>query len=169
MKRSIGDPPPLDAATLNALALRYVGRYATSAAKLRRYLDRKLFERGWADAGSPTIEAVVARMEDLGYVNDRVFAEARARGLTRRSFGARRVTTDLGAAGIARDLAADAAAIGDAFAAALAFARRRRLGPFDPQPTDPARRRKAFAAMMRAGHGVVETRRIFAGEVEPEE
>lgn len=162
------DRPPLDAAALRDLALRYVGRYATSEAKLRRYLGRKLFERGWGGEGSPPVDAVVAQLAELGYVDDRLFAEARGRSLTGRGFGARRVGADLGAAGIARDLAAEVAATGDALAAAVAFARRRRFGPFDPHGSDqdPERRRKQFAAMMRAGHGVAETRRVLAGDVE---
>src|SRR5690606_22662366 len=40
-------PKPLDAARLDELALTYVARFATSAAKLERYLKRKLRERGW--------------------------------------------------------------------------------------------------------------------------
>ena len=168
------EPPPLDAAALRDLALRYVGRYSTSEAKLRRYLGRKLFERGWDGAGpapaNMEIDAVVARMADLGYVDDRVFAEARGRGLTSRGFGARRVSADLGAAGIARDLAAEVAATGDAMAAAVTFARRRRLGPFDPTDgAGPDRRRKQFAAMMRAGHGVAETRRVMSGSFDDDD
>ncbi len=139
---------------------------------MRRYLARKVFERGWAgeEAPPPVIDAVVARLAGLGYVDDRVFAEARGRGLTGRGFGARRVTADLGAAGIDRDLAAQVAATADPLAAAVAFARRRRFGPFDPAAPDPAkdpdRRRKQFAAMMRAGHGVAETRRVLAGDID---
>ena len=39
--------PPLNAAKLEELALGYVGRFATSRAKLLSYLKRKLRERGW--------------------------------------------------------------------------------------------------------------------------
>jgi regulatory protein len=159
-------PKPLDAAHLRDLALQYVGKYATSEAKLRRYLTRKLWERGWEGEGSPPVDTVVARLADLGYVDDRVFAEARGRGLSGRGFGARRVSADLGAAGIDRDLASEVAATGDPMAAAIAFARRRRFGPYDTNAPDPDRRRKQFAAMMRAGHGVAETRRVLAGDLE---
>lgn len=159
---------PLDVDALRNLALRYVARYATSEAKLRHYLTRKLFERGWAGEAAAPIDSIIARLAELGYVDDRIFAEARGRSLTNRGFGPRRVAADLTAAGIAGDTAADVAASGDAFAAALAFARRRRLGPFDAAPADAERRRKAFAAMMRAGHGVVETRRVLAGQSEDE-
>ena len=48
----------------------------------------------------------------------------------------------------ARELAAD-----DAAAAALRFARRRRIGPFADVAPDRAGREKALAAMVRAGHG----------------
>ena len=153
--------PPLDAAGLRDLALRYVGRYATSEAKLRRYLGRKLFERGWGGDGRPPVDAVVARLAELGYVDDRVFAEARGRSLTGRGFGARRVGADLGAAGIARELAAEVAATADPLAAALSFARRRRFGPFDPHGPDRDRERKQVAAMLRAGHEMGVVRRVL--------
>ena len=155
---------PIDAAKLRDLALHYVGKYATSEAKLRRYLGRKLFERGWTGEGPAPVDAVIARLADLGYVDDRQFAEARGRSLDGRGFGARRVSADLNAAGIERDLAAEVAAIGNAMAAATAFARRRRFGPFDTASPDPDRKRKQFAAMMRAGHGVAETRRVLGGD-----
>ena len=34
---------------------------------------------------------------------------------------------------------------------------------------DPDRKRKQFAAMMRAGHGVAETRRVLAGDLDGDE
>lgn len=154
-------PRPLDSAALRDLALRYVGRYATSEAKLRRYLGRKLFERGWGGDGVAPVDAIVARMADLGYVDDRVFAEARARGLGGRGFGARRVAADLGAAGIERALAAASARQVDPLVAATEFARRKRFGRFGP-PADADRRRKQFAAMMRAGHAVDIARAVLA-------
>jgi regulatory protein len=36
--------------------------------------------------------------------------------------------------------------------AALNFARRKRIGPFAETAPDPAAQRRAFAAMVRAGH-----------------
>ena len=49
--------PPLNEEQLKEMALRYVGRFATSRAKLRAYLTRKIRERGWADAGEPDLTA----------------------------------------------------------------------------------------------------------------
>ena len=40
-------PKPLDPARLHDLAIHYVARFSTTAAKLEAYLARKLRERGW--------------------------------------------------------------------------------------------------------------------------
>ena len=155
--------PPLDRAALERLAIVYVGRYATTRARLRTYLIRKLRERGWAEEGAAPIEALVERCAALGYVDDRQFATARAASLGRRGYGARRVGDALRAAGIAEPDAAPARAEADeaAWTTAVAFARRRRIGPFAVVAADPDRRRKALAAMLRAGHALDIARRLI--------
>ncbi len=165
-------PVPLDSRSLGELALGYAARYATTAARLERYLRRKLQERGWADdATPPDLAAVVARMVTLHYVDDRVWGAARARGLTAKGLGRARVAQDLHAAGVGRDDAAAVLELPDeerapaALAAAVTFARRRRLGPFAADPAgarDPDQRRRAMAAMARAGHGFDVARRVLA-------
>jgi regulatory protein len=146
-------PAPLDAETLRQLAISYVGRYATTRAKLAQYLDRKVRERGWEDDGRPPIDAIVERCAELGYVDDAAFAAARGAALGRRGYGARRIAQALRAAGIDSDDAAPVeAARDDALQAALAFAKRRRIGPFARAAPDPDQRRRGFAALLRAGH-----------------
>jgi regulatory protein len=155
--------PPLDTAALERLALRYVERFATTRGKLTAYLQRKIRERGWD--GPPADPAALAeRMAGLGYVDDRAFAEARAQALARRGLGARRVSQDFRAAGIAEEDAAELAPViaGRAADTALAFARRRRIGPFGDGNPDRAVREKQLAAMLRAGHGFDLARRIVA-------
>lgn len=155
-------PSPLDGAALERLALRYAERYATTRAKLARYLGRKLRERGWAEEGEPPVADLVERMAAFGYVDDRGFANARAATLTRRGLGARRVAADLKAAGIGPDDSADARASAEdqALAAALRYAERRRIGPFAAAEPDRPAREKALAAMLRAGHPLDLARRI---------
>ena len=162
-------PPPLDDARLAELALGYAARYATTAAKLATYLRRKLRERGWADtATEPDVAGVVARLVELSYVDDRAWGAARARALSARGLGQRRVAQALHAAGVGGDDAAEAMALPDedrdaaALAAAITFARRRRLGPFGPGGGDPDARRRAMAAMARAGHAFEVARRVLA-------
>ena len=148
---------PLDPARLEELALAYVARFATSTGKLTQYLRRKLRERGWEAAtgaqSGPDLAALVARFIAAGYVDDAGFARGRASGLRRRGFGDRRIDQSLRGAGIGDD--DRAAARGDeaqARHAALVLARKRRFGPFGGERSDPAKRQKQVAAMLRAGH-----------------
>lgn len=156
--------PPLDEARLNELALAYVARFATSRAKLASFLARKLRERGWADSAQPPIEAIVEKAARAGYVDDSAYALSKARSLTGRGYGARRVAEALRAAGIgeedgeaARDLAR-----AEAVDAAIRFAQRRRIGPFASERGDPKSQEKALAAMLRAGHSFQLARAILA-------
>jgi regulatory protein len=156
-------PPPLDAAALDRLALRYVERFATTRGKLADYLRRKVRERGW-DGAEADPDGVAARMAELGYVDDRAFAEARAAAMTRRGLGAARVSAALRHAHVGEE---DAAAVAPsveaaAVASAMDFARRRRIGPYAAEPADRAGRDRQLAQMARAGHGFALARRIVS-------
>jgi regulatory protein len=146
---------PLDEGRLNELALRYVSRFATTRAKLRSYLARKLRERGWDGAHEPDPERIAQRFAEQGYVDDSSYAMAKSQSLTGRGYGKRRVLDALRAAGVGEEesVAARDHAEAEAVSAALRFARRRRIGPFAAsEPRDPKERDKALAAMIRAGH-----------------
>jgi regulatory protein len=161
MTNSRRTPPPLDAAALENLALRYVERFATTRGKLADYLRRKVRERGWE---GPALDpaSVAERMAGLGYVDDRAFAEARARSLARRGYGARRVSQALRAAHVEEADSTEALEQSDAAAldSALALARRRRFGPYAAAPADERQRERQIAAMLRAGHSFALARRI---------
>ena len=154
MAHSKRPKPPLDSADLERLALRYVERYATTRYKLNAYLTRKIRERGWGGEGEPDAARIAERMAELGYVDDAGFAEARISALSRRGYGARRVHPALRHAGIETDLSEALAPEIDAEAqaSALAWARRRRVGPWAREAADPRLRERQAAAMMRAGH-----------------
>jgi len=140
-----------------------VARFATSAAKLERYLARKLRERGWDEDDSwPDLTALVARYVELGYVDDEAFARARSGSLLRRGYGPRRVGQALGEAGIAPDIRDDLRpGAGERRRAALALARKRRFGPFGMNPFDQQAREKQIAAMLRAGHMLNDARVVI--------
>ena len=157
--------PPLDVSKLNELALRYVGRFATTRAKLRSYLARKVRVRGWDGQREPDLVRIADRFAEQGYVDDAAYALAKSEALTGRGYGKRRVLEKLRAAGVAEDDGARARdhADAEAVAAGLRFAKRRRLGPFAAQPLrDPKAREKALGAMIRAGHGFALARAILA-------
>jgi regulatory protein len=162
--RSKRPRPPLDEEALKELALTYVGRFATTRAKLAGYLSRKIRERGWDSEREPPIEQVVGQLSSLGYVDDAAYAVSKARSLTSRGYGLRRVDQSLRAAGIdgqdgeaARELAEE-----EAVDSALRFARKRRIGPFGAEQGDPAARERALAAMIRAGHSFAVAKAILS-------
>ena len=163
---------PIDAAHLQDMAVGYAAKYATTAAKLRRYLQRKLGERGWSGAELPDVEALVERICGLGYVDDRAWAASKVRDLTARGFGTRRVRGALAAAGVGRADAAAAVDTGEdgedlALNTAIAFARRRRFGREGPS-SDPVRMRRELAAMARAGHDFGVAKRVLGAWDEDE-
>jgi regulatory protein len=167
-------PPPLDDERLRELALRYVGKYATTRSKLRAYLSRKVGERGWNGAREPDVAALAERMADLGYVDDTAYAMNKSRSLAARGYGKRRLSEKLRVDGVDElDRApAIAHAEDEAVGAALRFAERRRLGPFAAAAADPRQREKWIAAMVRAGHGFALARAIATlapgSDVDPE-
>lgn len=160
-------PKPLDPARMEEMALAYVARFATSAGKLAAYLARKLRERGWDGPAPPDVDGLIARFVRAGYVDDAGYARAKAQGLLRCGYGARRIDQALGHAGIAEDMRAEArGSERDRRQAALVMARKRRFGPWgedreaDGPKIDPARRERQVAALLRAGHPLAYARRL---------
>lgn len=159
-RRSRNPAPPTDAA-LEQAALAHLARYAATRAALLRVLERRIAR--WAEAtGAEETEVaaaraaarrVVQRLAAVGAVNDAAFAEARARRLARSGRSAVAIAAHLAQRGAGEEAgAAIEAALPDeeaAIAAALIALRRRRLGPFCPDPA--ATRDKALAALARAG------------------
>jgi regulatory protein len=164
MARPSRPVPPLDPAALERLALRYVERFATTRGRLRDYLQRKIRERGWEHEASPDPHAIAERMAELGYLDDAAWGDMKAASMQRRGLGGRRVSQALRHAGLEE---ADAEAVRPAVDArawdsALAYARRRRLGPYAAEVPDRVGREKAIGALLRAGHGIDTARAIVA-------
>lgn len=164
--RSFSSKPP-DEASLYDAALAHLARYAATEAGLRRVLERRI-ER-WArrsgeedrhalamqvSAAKEVVSRVIARLAASGAVNDAAFAESRARNLARAGRSRRAMAAQLIAKGVDPDLAQTS--IPDnaetELAAALATARRRRIGPFRiGNSPDVAGRRRELAVLARAG------------------
>jgi regulatory protein len=141
---------------LERWALHYLGRYASSAENLRRVLLRRVRRRA-PEAISATaglIEALVSRYRESGLLDDAAYAAARVQSLHRRGESVRAMRARLAAKGVSAADVSEAVAVLRAtapdpdLAAACAFARRRRLGPFRRAAADHARELGAFA---RAG------------------
>jgi regulatory protein len=164
MGEETGPPASIKAASIGAAlierwALAYLGRFASSAENLRRVLLRRVRRRLPEDreaqaVAATAIDALVARYRAAGLVDDAAYAAGRARARLRRGQSLRMIRAGLAAKGVGTDDAEAAIAAlrdeaGDPdLAAACAFARRRRLGPYRRVPAD---RDKELAAFARAG------------------
>ena len=152
-----GKPP--DGAKLYEAALNHLARYAATEAGLARVLARKLDR--WArlyagDDADPeeiaaqtrqakrAIPGVIARLKELGVLNDDAFAASRAKRLTREGKSRRAALAHLAAKGITKPTLEEDPQ--RELAAACAYLRRRRAGPFGDAP-EP----KILAAMARGG------------------
>ncbi|HVO02309.1 MAG TPA: RecX family transcriptional regulator [Candidatus Cybelea sp.] len=168
-------PRKLKPADLHEAALDHLARYAVSAARLKQVLMRRIARSAKAHALDPEplldeLARVIERLTQSGLIDDARFAEMKARGLHRRGGSRRQIAAKLGAAGVAAPQAHAALAQiaeeseNSELAAALAYAKRRRLGSFrTPADASPERFRKDLAAMARAGFALDLARQALAG------
>lgn len=151
----------LDQQGLRDLALVYVGRFATTRSRLGHYLRRKLRERGWAGEDEPDLDTLIARLCELGYIDDDAYARMKGAAMVRRGLGAGRVRAALSADGVAESDRAQAEedARAGRWDAADVLARRRRLGPYGAERvSDPRQRDRQIAMFIRAGHDMATAR-----------
>ncbi len=146
---------PLSKATLDALAMRYAGRFAVSPAKLRSFLQRKIKERGLAPDFAPDLDQLIEKMSEYGAVSDQAVANMVIASHQRRGLGSSRMRQQLQLKQVDRDVAdtvMEEKAVTPEILAII-YAQKKRLGVFRDDPaTDPKRLEKDIAAMVRAGH-----------------
>lgn len=181
-ERTAPRPPACDPASLEKAAVRHLQRYAATSEQLRRVLDRRLQraihrtedpdERPDPEQVRADIAAVVERMQQAGMLDDRKLAFALAAELLRRGSSVPLIRMKLRQKGIDGALLDEAitfvlqsnkeAGIDPEFAAATAYARRRRLGPFRRSEAERAeRRQKDLAALARRGFGYGVAKRVI--------
>lgn len=160
---------------LKDLALGYVTRFPGSVAHVRRYLEKK---RGEAIAAGETTDAasrtwpdgVIATLIRVMLLDDRAYAESRARTLHRRGRALRVIERDLRQRGLGpEDARAAVEALEEAepqpdLAAAIRHARRRRLGPWAEASTRRDKRQKHLAALARQGFSFEVAKRVVDAE-----
>ncbi|OYV44405.1 MAG: hypothetical protein B7Z75_04270 [Acidocella sp. 20-57-95] len=154
--------PPTEPKLYEA-ALNHLARYAATEVSLGQVLSRKIDRWARLYAGEDAdpeevalaargaksaIPRVLARLKEAGVLNDAAFAASRGKRLTREGKSRRYALAHLVAKGVAA--AAAQAALADdparELAAAAAFLRRKRAGPFGAAPE-----LKVLAAMARLG------------------
>jgi regulatory protein len=159
-------PDGLTPAAFHEAALDYLARYAASTARLRRVLERRArrrsADRAVLDAARRTIAEVVAKLTVQGFLEDGRYASVKAESLARQGRSRRWIEAKLVAEGIAPALIRSALenlsdGQGDPeLHAAIAFAKRRRFGPYRTAKRRSPEESKALAgremaALARAG------------------
>jgi regulatory protein len=158
--------PAITAASLQNAATFYLERYPSTVQGLRRVLQRRVAKARLAEAPvmdnvEQAIDAIVQRFVAAGALDDKAFAQSKARALHRRGTSERLTRHKLKLAGVDGDTLEQALAGLDReldsdrrereWQAALALARRRRLGPFRAAGDRAPNRTRDLAAMARAG------------------
>ena len=167
---------PITAKYLQNAATFYLERYPSTAEGLRRVLQRRVRRAEMAEAPvmanvQQAIDALVAKFVASGVIDDKAFAQTKARALHRRGVSAKLTRLRLQLAGI------DAVTLDQALAgldeelhtepkerewkAATALARRRRLGPYRAEQDRKAARSRDLAAMARAGFDYELARKVI--------
>jgi regulatory protein len=161
-------PKPMTKRRLENIAKFHIERFATTAVNLQRVLVRRAERARRAHGGDALeykawAEEIVAKLVKIGAVDDARYAAGRTAAMRRMGKGPGKIRTLLASKGVARALVEDALAEtaitengGDAaLEAAIAYAKRRRLGPFGKPPRDKDAQRaqaaKDLAALGRAG------------------
>jgi regulatory protein len=157
---------PITAKYLQNAATFYLERYPSTAEGLRRVLNRRvrkaeIFQAPIMDNVQQAISTIVQKFVDAGMIDDKAFAQTKARSLHRRGSSTKLTRQKLQHAGVDRETLDKAMAGLDEeldldprkreLTAAISLARRRKLGPFRAEKERKDRRARDLAAMARGG------------------
>ncbi|MBI5120200.1 MAG: regulatory protein RecX [Rhodospirillales bacterium] len=164
--------------SLENAAIHYLERFSSSRANLKRVLMNRVARSAKAHGTDPNeglawIEALMDKLEGLGYLDDKAYAETKAESMNRRGKPSNQVRWALRMKGVDQDTTEAAMTKlseeleGDADrAAALAYARKKRLGPYRPAEAREAHKTKDIQILARAGFGWDLAREIVEGDGE---
>jgi len=160
--RKVKLPAKATPESLEKAAYRYLERYATSRANLRRMLELRVQRSVYAHAtdkneGLAAVETVMTKLDRLNLLDDRSYAENRALSLLRRGASHQAIRAALFAKGVEEDLIRRAIEhlrqdwSDPELAAALAYVKKRRIGPFRVTEARRTNRERDLAALARRG------------------
>lgn len=167
---------PITAKYLQNAATFYLERYPSTAEGLRRILNRRVRKAEMLNAPvmenvQQAISVIVQKFVDAGMVDDKAFAQTKARALHRRGTSSKLTRQKLQHAGVDRETLDKAMEGLDEelhldprqreLKAAVALARRRKLGPFRAEKDRKDRRAKDLAAMARGGFDYQLARKVI--------
>ena len=170
-------PKPATAKRLENIALYYLQRYAASSESLRRVLKRRVAKSVYHHDTDPAegaefVEDIIRRFLASGLLDDSIYAEGQVKSLFRRGLSQRAIQNRLMEKGVDRDIIeTQLRALVDEnpepdLKAAIAFARRRRLGPFRTTEQRPDRRQRDLASLARGGFDFATAKKVIDAEDE---
>lgn len=151
---------------LERSALYYLERYCTSVAHFQKHMHRKVVasaEEHGTDIveGQSLVESLTKGFVELGLLNDRRYASQRASSLHRKGKALRVIQMDLRQRGLTEDdinhalqaVVEETSCENADLRAAVIFARKKRLGPYQTREAQDSARdhRRALTAFVRNG------------------
>lgn len=184
-ERKVRPPPELSAHYLHDQARIHQMRFVPTVLQMRRVLRRRVdkcirFHGGEREDGYALVEQVLGELAERGSLDDARVARAWLDTLQRRGTSSRGIRHKLREKGVASDVIdqllaehdqrlRDEEGVDPERERAIAYAKRRRLGPWQPTPERRAARRdKDLAAMARQGFGYGLAKDIVDGDEEAE-
>ena len=155
-------------------ALHYLGRYASTSARLEAVLHKfAKLKLGRADPAllDHVIGEVVESCVSLGYVDDEAFIRSQFRQGQRNGFSQKRILLKLAQRGISRELAVavldaqtnEASGKKDSeLAAALIYARKKSVGPYSSAELHPLETQRHLARLARNGFSFDVVKQVMA-------
>ncbi len=157
-------PPALTVGWLKSEATRHLQRWPATERRIRQLLWKRVaraqrFHGGERSEAEPLVEEAVDYLRQVRLIDDGRFAKLWVTSLRRRGTSGRMIRKKLQEKGVDPSYVQEAMAdyedddgIDPEKASALAYAKRRRLGPYRNPPDDSRERRhKDLSAMARAG------------------
>ncbi len=170
-------PKPVTPQSLRNAALAYIDKFATSRDNLRKVLMRRVQKSNYyhdtsIQDGIDWIEELLNKLETAKFINDRAYAEGRAGALHRKGTSLKVIRLKLLEKGLSdADISHALEALEEESQsdnlerdAAIALARRRRLGPWRLPEKREDYKEKDLAAMARAGFSYDMAREIIEAE-----
>ncbi len=168
-------PRKVTPTSLENIALYYLERFATSSENLRQILSRRVLRSAKhhktdIEACDQLIDELILRYVDSGLLDDAAYARTQAASLNRRGKSIRAIRIRLRQKGVRSNIIEEtlevlAHEIGEPdLAAAIAYARKRRLGPYRGSSNKPENKDKELAALARNGFSYSLARRIVEAD-----
>lgn len=149
----------ITAQRLKNIALYYLKRYETSVANLRQVLQKRVNDYAYQNKefdkkeAYAWIEEIISDFCRFNYVNDERFAELKIKDYQAMGKSTRYIKNKLKEKGVADDIVERILSEQDydELAAALKFAKKKRIGRFRPTDKQAEYKQKDMAALARAG------------------